>query len=164
MWERLTEPWEKVEIEVAEVIEARDDLVVTSNRARFVGRDGIELPGPTRSGWVWQFRDGQIVHLAFYNSLGDALEAAGLSEEAMSQENVEIVRRYVEQYGDLAPKDMLRWAGEFWEPDGDYYPVRKFPEARPCHGIEEFARFQAEYQDAWDRYEISGQRDDRRRR
>ncbi len=73
----------------------------------------------------------------------------------MSQENVEVVRRYVEQYGDLAPKDMLRWAGEFWEPDGDYYPVRKFPEARPCHGIEEFARFQAEYQDAWDRYELA---------
>ena|SRR5687767_9085691 len=80
MWERLTEPWEKIEMEVAEVIEARDDLVVTSNRARFVGRDGIELPGPTRSGWVWRFRDGQIVHLAFYNSLDEALEAAGLSE------------------------------------------------------------------------------------
>jgi SnoaL-like domain len=73
----------------------------------------------------------------------------------MSQENVEIVRRYVEQYGDLAPKDTLRWAGEFWEPDGDYYPVRKFPEARPCHGIEEIARFQAEYQEAWERYEIA---------
>jgi ketosteroid isomerase-like protein len=80
MWERATEPWEKVEIEVKEVIEARDDLVVTSNRGRFVGRDGIELPGPTRSGWVWQFRDGQILHVAIYNNLDDALEAAGLRE------------------------------------------------------------------------------------
>jgi ketosteroid isomerase-like protein len=80
MWERFTEPWEKVEIEVVEVIEARDDLVVTSTRARFVGRDGIELPGPTRSGWVWQFRDGQLVHNAIYNSLDEALKAAGLSE------------------------------------------------------------------------------------
>src|SRR5919109_1915944 len=80
MWERFTEPWEKVEIEVTEVIEARDDLVVVSTRARFVGRDGIELPGPTRSGWVWRFRDGQVVHTAIYNSLDDALEAAGLSE------------------------------------------------------------------------------------
>jgi hypothetical protein len=32
--------------------------------------------------------------------------------------------------------------------------VRKFPEARPCHGIEEIARFLADYQDAWDRYEM----------
>jgi ketosteroid isomerase-like protein len=80
MWERVTEPWEKIEMEVNEVIEARDDLVVTSARTRFVGRDGIELPGATRSGWVWRFRDGQVVHLAYYNSLDDALEAAGLSE------------------------------------------------------------------------------------
>jgi ketosteroid isomerase-like protein len=80
MFERLTESWEKIEMEVSEVIEARDDLVVTSGWSRFVGRDGIELPGPTRSGWVWRFRDGQIVHVAFYNSLDDALEAAGLRE------------------------------------------------------------------------------------
>ena len=80
MWERFIEPWERVEIEVTEVIEARVDRVVISTRARFVGRDGIELPGPTRSGWVWQFRDGQIVHLAIYNDLDEALEAAGLSE------------------------------------------------------------------------------------
>jgi ketosteroid isomerase-like protein len=78
MWERLTEPWEKVEMEITEVIEARDDLVVASTRARFVGRDGIELPGPTRPGWVFRFRDGKIGHVAFFNSLDDALVAAGL--------------------------------------------------------------------------------------
>ena len=80
MWERLTEPWEKIELTVTEVIEARDDLVVVSTRGRFIGRDGIELPGPARSGWVFRFRDGQVVHLAVYNQLGEALEAAGLSE------------------------------------------------------------------------------------
>jgi len=80
MWERLTEPWERVELTVAEVIEARDDLVVVSTRGRFFGRNGIELPGPTRSGWVVRFRDGEIVHLGFYNVLDDALEAAGLAE------------------------------------------------------------------------------------
>src|ERR671918_3043823 len=50
MWERFTEPWERIELTVTEVIEARDDLVVVSTRARFTGRDGIELPGPARSG------------------------------------------------------------------------------------------------------------------
>jgi hypothetical protein len=75
----------------------------------------------------------------------------------MSQENVEVVRRFVEAYGrsDLAPSDWGRLAADFYEPDGDYYPVRKFPEARPCHGIEEIARFLANYRDAWDRYEFA---------
>ena len=75
----------------------------------------------------------------------------------MSQENVEVVRRFVEAYGrsDLAPSDWGRFAADFYEPDGDYYPVRKFPEARPCHGIEEIARFLANYRDAWDRYEFA---------
>ena len=46
----------------------------------------------------------------------------------MSRANVEIVRRYLE------PGGPPEGAAGFWEPDGDYYPVRKFPEARPCHG------------------------------
>ena len=73
----------------------------------------------------------------------------------MSQENVEIVRRYLEE---LPPEGVpleqnLAWITGFWDSDGDYYPVRKFPEARPCHGREEIARFHAEYLSAWDHYE-----------
>ena len=52
----------------------------------------------------------------------------------MSQTNVEVVRRYLE-----SARDEDR-AG-FWEADGDYYPVRKFPEARPCHGRTEIIGF-----------------------
>jgi ketosteroid isomerase-like protein len=78
MWERVTEPWEKIEMEITEVIEAREDLVVASTRARFLGRDGIELPGPTRPGWVFRFRDGKLVRVEFFNGLDDALVAAGL--------------------------------------------------------------------------------------
>ena len=69
----------------------------------------------------------------------------------MSQENVEIVRRYLEE---LPPEGVpleqnLAWITGFWDSDGDYYPVRKFPEARPCHGLEEIARFFTEYRAAW---------------
>src|SRR5213080_4305960 len=71
----------------------------------------------------------------------------------MSQENVEVVRRFIDQYGG-AQTDVQRLAADFYEPDADYYPVRKFPEARPCHGVEEIARFLTEYLDAWDRYEM----------
>jgi ketosteroid isomerase-like protein len=80
MWQLLAGPWERVEIELAEVIESRTDRVVTSTQARFYGRDGIELPGPTRSGWIWEFCDGLLVRLTVFNDLRDALTAAGLSE------------------------------------------------------------------------------------
>ncbi len=73
----------------------------------------------------------------------------------MSQENIDVVREYAEQYGQVAPKDTPQFAARFWDPDGDYYPVRKFPEARPCHGLDEIARFQAEYIDAWGGYEFA---------
>jgi hypothetical protein len=47
------------------------------------------------------------------------------------------------------------FVADFFDPDADYYPVRKFPEARPCHGVEEIARFGADYLDAWDRFEVA---------
>jgi ketosteroid isomerase-like protein len=69
----------------------------------------------------------------------------------MSQENVEIVRRYFAELPEAAEL-LATMAAEFWESNGDYYPVRKFPEARPCHGREEIARFLADYRAAWERY------------
>ncbi|MFN2615798.1 MAG: nuclear transport factor 2 family protein, partial [Thermoleophilaceae bacterium] len=69
----------------------------------------------------------------------------------MSRENVEVVRRLMDTMRDRASE---RIAG-FWEPDGDYYPVRKFPEAQPCHGREEIAGFFAAYGAAWDRFEMA---------
>jgi ketosteroid isomerase-like protein len=80
MWRAFLEPWESVRIEVSEFIEADEGVVVTRQKANFVGRDGIAVPGPTRSGWLWTIRDGKLTYLAIYNDLDDALEAAGLSE------------------------------------------------------------------------------------
>ena len=80
MWRLITEPWERVEIELTDVIESQDNRVVTSTQARFYGRDGIELPGPTRSGWIWEFRDGLLVRVTVFNDLGDAIEATGVPE------------------------------------------------------------------------------------
>ena len=76
----LTEAWQSVHIEISEFIEAEQGVLVTRQKSRFVGRDGIELPGPTRSGWLWKLRPGKIVYAATYNDLNEALEAAGLQE------------------------------------------------------------------------------------
>jgi hypothetical protein len=71
----------------------------------------------------------------------------------MSQENVEVVRAWVEATG-FVSSDWSWSVADFFDPDADYYPVRKFPEARPCHGLEEIVRFRADYRDAWDRFEL----------
>src|SRR5918995_1351218 len=79
----------------------------------------------------------------------------------MSQENVEVVRRYFEGTGGPLEGES-RWsnvkdyypalAAELWESDGDYYPVRKFPEARPCHGRDEIVALLIEIRSAWAGY------------
>src|SRR3954463_2421970 len=47
-WGMFTEAWQSVRIEVLEFIEAKESVVVTRQKAHFVGREGIEVPGPTR--------------------------------------------------------------------------------------------------------------------
>jgi SnoaL-like protein len=79
----------------------------------------------------------------------------------MSQENVEVVRRYLKEPPPegLSLEGVVDWIAGFWEPDGDYYPVRKFPEARPCRGREEIARFLTQYFAVWHyRFEIEDAR------
>jgi hypothetical protein len=68
----------------------------------------------------------------------------------MSRENVEVVRRLMDIMRDRGSERIA----DFWEPDGDYYPVRKFPESRPCHGPDEIQSFMAEYESAWENYEF----------
>jgi ketosteroid isomerase-like protein len=80
MWQAFTENWESVRIEIHEFIEVEEAVVLTRQKAHFVGRDGIELPGPVRSGWVWIFQEGTLVRLTAYNDLDEALEAVGLSQ------------------------------------------------------------------------------------
>ena len=77
--------------EPEEVREYGDTLIV-GLRFRGRGRDS----GVPVDRHVWQavkLRDERAVWWAIYPTRAEALEAAGLSEQAMSQENVEVVRR-----------------------------------------------------------------------
>jgi hypothetical protein len=70
----------------------------------------------------------------------------------MSQENVEVVRRWLAALS-ASPQEARAAIPEFWDDDVDYYPVRKFPEAQPCHNLEEFGQFLTRYMDAFSRNE-----------
>ena len=66
----------------------------------------------------------------------------------MSQENVEVVRQLYRAMGEDVDRMLT-----YWDPRGDYYPVGKFPEAKPCHGPEEIRRFFVEYGLGLDQFE-----------
>ena len=55
----------------------------------------------------------------------------------MSRENAEIVRRW-HAVMSASPEEALAAIAAFFDANVDYYPVRKWPEAQPCHGLEEF--------------------------
>jgi hypothetical protein len=44
---------------------------------------------------------------------------------------------------------------EFWDAEADYYPVRKWPEARPCHGREAISQFMFRFAEAFSRFELA---------
>ena len=70
----------------------------------------------------------------------------------MSQENVEVVRGWLSAMS-AGPGEALAAVAESFDADIGYYPVRKWPEAQPCHGREEFLQFIAGFQDAFSRDE-----------
>jgi hypothetical protein len=62
--------------------------------------------------------------------------------------NLDFAARWLESLGHAIGAGPF--AADLWDSQADYYPVRKFPEARPCHGREEILSFQKGYTEAWD--------------
>lgn len=72
----------------------------------------------------------------------------------MSRENTEVERRWL-QLGSTTAAQAPAYVARFFDADADYYPVRKFPEARPCHGLDEIAQFFVDFIGAWQGYEYA---------
>src|SRR3954468_17539274 len=77
----------------------------------------------------------------------------------MSADNERIVRHYMEDVLGVEavirdPALVRRRLAAYWDPEGDYYPVRKFPEARPCHSLDEITSFFTEFLGAWQNYDF----------
>jgi ketosteroid isomerase-like protein len=77
--EYYAEVWERVEDDLQELIEVGDRVVsVVNTRAR--GRaSGVEVEWTQNAG-VWTIGEGKVIRVAWFTTLEEALEAAGLSE------------------------------------------------------------------------------------
>jgi ketosteroid isomerase-like protein len=105
-------------LDIEEVVDAGHQ-VVSFIRQRANPRHGgpeIEM----RMAQVWTFRDGRIARMEMYADRAEALEAAGLSEQAMSGQNVELVRHAVQAFNqrDLAALTQSFTPDVEWEPGG----------------------------------------------
>jgi ketosteroid isomerase-like protein len=77
--ERWIEPYQDLTIELERILGTGDRLVSIHRlraRARHTGIEFVELP----VAYLWEFRDGKVIHFRSYRSPEEALEAAGLSE------------------------------------------------------------------------------------
>jgi ketosteroid isomerase-like protein len=94
-WREWFAAWEIVHFEF-ELVDAGERIVALFNNQRMRGRStGIEVP-VGKYATVSTIRDGRLVHWKLYMSQSEALEAVGLSEQAMSQENVELAYRSID--------------------------------------------------------------------
>jgi len=70
--------WDMFRQDAEEFIEAGDDVVVV---ARMHGRlKGSEQEIEATAGHLWTFRDSRVIRFRAFETLSEALEAAGLSE------------------------------------------------------------------------------------
>jgi ketosteroid isomerase-like protein len=95
---------EAFDVRQVEILEFRDmgKRIVAIGQVRGRGRvSGAELDSPIS--FVAEFTDGKVIRMSDYLNATEALEAAGLSEEAMSQENLENSRAFFEAWnaGDM---------------------------------------------------------------
>jgi ketosteroid isomerase-like protein len=82
-WRDWLEPWERYYIEVEEFIDAGDDVVSLVRVQAQSARDAV--PVEHQPAALWSMRAGKIVRVRFYLEREEALEAAGLQEQARSR-------------------------------------------------------------------------------
>ena len=75
--------WESQRWEAEEIIPVGDDRVLVAQRIVSVGRDGVETVAHNAN-VVTLSRIGKAVHFKAFQTKADALEAAGLSERAVT--------------------------------------------------------------------------------
>jgi ketosteroid isomerase-like protein len=85
----LSETWREWHFEPERFLDAGSKVVVF---ARITGRGGSSgAPVELETTHVWTVKDGRAVSVHAYRDRAEALEAAGLSDSAMSQENADVV-------------------------------------------------------------------------
>jgi ketosteroid isomerase-like protein len=101
-WQDVADAFDEIRFEIERLIDVDDERVLSVQRT--IGRfRHTAIPIDNRWASLYWVREGKIARAVGYASERRALEAAGLREDAISEENVEIVRRAYEAFnrGDM---------------------------------------------------------------
>ena len=74
----LRQQWATVRVEPEEFVDAGDDVVVSVRLVGIGKQSGAETTG--HAAHVWTFREGKVVRHTVFQTMAEALKAAGLSE------------------------------------------------------------------------------------
>lgn len=124
-------------LEVDEFIDAGDAVVVVARQIARGRGSGAEVTN--RIVFVYGMRDGKVTYLDAYRTKDDALEAAGLSDQAMSQQNLDVLRRISDAFN---RRDLAAFVG-CCDPNIELDPSRVLigtPTYRGHDGIERLFR------------------------
>jgi ketosteroid isomerase-like protein len=152
--EQLQSAWVELTLEPLEVSQAPGGRVLTLSRQSGRGRES-GVPVVNHVFHLWTIRDGKVRKLAFFRHRADALEAAGLSEEAMSEENVELVRQGYEAWN----RGDLEWLLGRVTSKSEFRPARLFPDTDAAYwGQEGFTQFWNTFREPWATFLIEVER------
>ncbi len=161
-WKTWMADFAEFRLEVEELIDAGERVFAAIRPEARGRRSGIEVTGGMTFP-VFTVRDGLIVHYQLFADREQALEAAGLSEQATSQENVEVVRSLYE-LGAVnplrAPPDLLDRVFRDYADEGlEIRLPSDYPEGEPVfRGREGIAEMQAMLRDTWGAWRIEPDR------
>jgi ketosteroid isomerase-like protein len=151
----LAVAWAEFSVEIEEFGASGPNALVTVGRVKALAR-GSGVPIDQRIYAGWQFRDGKALRGGTYPSREEALEAAGLQEQAMSQENVELVRRLYSLRPDAAGVvggDFDDVFFDYFHPDVELVPPSSYPDSESSYrgqeGVRRWYRQMDEILDDW---------------
>jgi ketosteroid isomerase-like protein len=150
-FQQMGEAFDAVTYTPQEIIDGMDGVLAVTDVS---GRSKAGVDVQTHIFQVFRLQEGAVIYATAYLDRHQALKAVGLEGQAVSEENVEIVRRWIE-FWSTSPEQTRPGVARFFDADADYYPVPKFPEARPCHGQDEIVQFFVGFMGAWSRYEYA---------
>ena len=146
LFRRFLGMWEDLHFELERLTVARADTVIAEVTVHSRGR-GSGVPVADRVAHVFTLRDGLVMRHVQHRSNAEALENMGLSDWAMSQENIELLRAALEAYnaGDM---DALR---ERYDPDAMIVRgLDGWPETGPVVGRDAVMRYFEQLRETWD--------------
>ncbi|MGH2926054.1 MAG: nuclear transport factor 2 family protein [Solirubrobacterales bacterium] len=148
--EAFSEGW----FEADEFIDRGDYLVVPirfGGRARHTG-----LPVEFSMVQLFTFRDGKVTRCEVHKTVAEAFKAAGLSEQAVSQENVDTFREAVEAFNSGDMEDALARV----HPEVEWTSRAADPDPRTCRGQDGVRQFFTTWLDAFEGFRLHLERCD----